>query len=324
MHVARVILVFLAGLLCACGERLGNPRDSADELFKLVSAEKFEDAYARASVTFKLTRSARYFEARARELGLVAVSAVEWESPALQGRIAKVRGVFTRKDGSTLTLNLSLIAEGGGWRLSEAMSDPAAKSGVVDDVFAVAARSRDTKNLRALEFTEPNALSVPAERELQKLAEETLLKFGDATLNGGDFTSLYEDASDRWKYRGRNPSELAYSGTDPDRSKDTDPFNDENRLTNAALRNAFAAAIAAKVDLSLVRDAKMILDEPARINSDGVLNFKGAFACAVFQRGQYDKPCKLQFALEYVMEATKWKLFGITINVIGVGKPPGE
>jgi hypothetical protein len=275
-------------------------------------------------VAFKLSRSAQYFEARARELGLSDVTAVEWGQPDQQGRLTKIRGVFTKTDGNKLPLSFTFILEGGDWRLHEAKSDPAPGTGVVDDVFAVAARSRDSAKNRVSEFLEPSSLVVPPDLELRRLIEDTLMQFNEAMLNGGDFATLYAEASDRWKYRGRDPGELAYAGTDPLRTKQADPFNHENRLTTAALRNAFDAAVRAKVDLSPIKGAKMELREPARINSDGVLLVNGSFDCAVFHATEPDKPNKLQFMLEYVMEASKWKLFGITVHILRIEKQPRQ
>jgi hypothetical protein len=92
----------------------------------------------------------------------------------------------------------------------------------------------------------------------------------------------------------------------------------------AALRNAFAAAVEAKVDLSPLQNAKMVLLEPARSNSDGVLNLKGKFECDVFHAAESTKPNRVEFALEYVMEASKWKLFGITVHILRQEKPPAQ
>jgi hypothetical protein len=164
-------------------------------------------------------------------------------------------------------------------------------------------------------MSEPNALPVPPERELRQLAEDAILLFNEATQTG-DFSKLYEAAADRWKWRGRDPQELAALAADPMRSQEADPFNYENRLTEAALRRAFSAAALAKVDLTPVTGRKLILREPARVNSDGVLNVAGSFDCNVFQRGRPTDPCALIFSLEFVNEASAWKLFGITVNIV--------
>jgi hypothetical protein len=66
----------------------------------------------------------------------------------------------------------------------------------------------------------------------------------------------------------------------------------------------------------------MILSAPARVNSDGVLNVSGTFDTPVFQGGAPGQPRKLAFALEYVNEAAKWKLFGLTVNIVAPGNGP--
>ena len=182
-------------------------------------------------------------------------------------------------------------------------------------------RARATRSARGRwKSFEPSALDVPAEPQLRQLAEETLLLFNEAIQNGGDFTALYASASDRWKFRGRDPLDVTYGGSTASRVAIKDPFNDENRLTAAAFRNAFAAAVDAKVDFSPIKGTKMILSEPARVNSDGVLSMNGTFDANVFQASIPGSPRKLDFKLEYVREASKWKLFGITVHVVEAGK----
>jgi ribosomal protein S13 len=185
----------------------------------------------------------------------------------------------------------------------------------VDEVFTVTSRTKDSVKIRAAEVLEPMALAVPTESQLHRLAEDTLLTFNDAIQNGGDFSTLYAEASDRWKYRGKDPRDLTYVGSDPLRVVGGDPFNEENRLTATALRRAFDAAIQAKIDISALKGARMILSEPARINSEGVLRIAGTFDCVATQ-GEAKMPRKLDFMLEYVFESSRWKLFGITVNLL--------
>lgn len=314
-NAGRILTLLAALLLGACGRKAEDPKAAADAFFQLVFAGKFPEAYERGSAAFKFTRSPQYFEARARDLGLTGARSVEWGAPELQGRVAKIRGTFTKKDGTPLELTIALLLENDAWRLHEAKSAPHPKTGIVDDVFAVVSRSHDTRGLRSVAMLEPNALPVPSERELRQLAEDAILLFNEATQTG-DFSKLYEAAADRWKWRGRDPQELAALAADPTRSSEADPFNYENRLTEAALRRAFAAAVLAKVDLTPVTGRKLILREPARVNSDGVLNLAGSFDCDVFQRGRPADPCALIFSLEFVNEASAWKLFGITVNIV--------
>ncbi len=317
--LSTLALIFAAAL-CGCEDRSRTARDAAEEMGRMFSEQRFAEAYQEASPAFRFTRSANYFEARVRDLGLSESSGAEWGEPERHGRLATVRGIFTLKDGGKLPLNFVFTMEDGRWRLMEARSDTGAGGGAGEDVFAVAARSRDTLGARSVEILEPSALDVPAEPQLRQLAEETLLLFNEAIQNGGDFTALYASASDRWKFRGRDPLDVTYGGSTASRVAIKDPFNDENRVTAAAFRNAFAAAVDAKVDLSPIKGTKMILSEPARVNSDGVLSMNGTFDATVFQASIPGSPRKLDFKLEYVREASKWKLFGITVHVVEAGK----
>lgn len=318
----RALALLFTVMLCGCEDKSRTARDVAEEMSRLFSEQRFAEAYRQAASAFRFTRSEKYFEARVRDIGLCDAREAKWGEVERQGRLATVHGVFTLKDGSKLPLNFTFSMEDGGWRLIEARSDPAPGSGTVEDVFAVASRTRDTAGARAMDILEPNALAVPAEPQLRQLAEDTLLLFNEAIQNGGDFSALYAAASDRWKFRGRDPRELNYGGTDPARAAKVDPFNNENRLTAAALHNAFAAAVEAKVDLSPITGRKMILSEPARVNSDGVLNLKGTFDATVSQASVPGSPRKLEFALEYVREAAQWKLFGITVHIRTTEKTP--
>jgi hypothetical protein len=318
--VFRTLALLAIALLCGCEDRSRTARDVAEDLSRMFSEQRFPEAYEQASSAFRFTRSANYFEARVRDLGLCEARGVAWGEPERHGNLATVRGVFTLKDGGKLPLKFTFSMENGGWRLMEARSDPGPAGGGAEDVFAVAARTRDTIGARSMDILEPSALDVPAEPQLRQLAEDTLLLFNEAIQNGGDFTALYASASDRWKFRGRDPLDLSYGGSTASRVAIKDPFNDENRLTAAAFRNAFAAAVEAKVDLSPIKGTKMLLSEPARVNSDGILGLNGTFDATVFQASMPGSPRKLEFKLEYVREASKWKLFGITVHVVAAGK----
>jgi hypothetical protein len=321
--LCAVALIFGA-LLCGCEDRSKTARDAAEDLARHFAEQRFAEAYQQAASAFRFTRSGSYFEARVRDLGLCDAREVKWGEPERHGRLATIRGVFKFKDGSMLPLNFDFSMEDGGWRLIEARSDPAPGTGKVEDVFAVASRTKDTIGARAMEILEPNAVEIPAEPQLRQLAEDTLLLFNEAIQNGGDFSPLYAAASDRWKFRGRDPRELAYGGSDPSRLAKLDPYNNENRLTAAALRNAFAAAIEAKVDLSPIKGKKIILSEPARVNSDGVLNVNGTFDSPVYQANMPGQNRKVEFGLEYVREAAQWKLFGLTVRIIAADTAPAK
>lgn len=319
----RALALLFAVLLCGCGDTGKAARDAAEEMSRLFSEQRIADAYQQTASAFRFTRSENYFEARVRDLGLCDATGVTWGDDERHARLATVHGVFTLKDGGKLPLSFTFSMEDGGWRLIEAKSEPAPGSnGAGEDVFTVALRTRDTVESRAMDILEPNALAVPSEPQLRQLAEDTLLLFNEAIQKDGDFSALYAAASDRWKYRGRDPRDLTYGGSDPARLAKADPENKDNRLTVGALRNAFAAAVEAKVDLSPIKGKKLILSTPARVSSDGVLNVNGTFDTPVYQASVPGQQRKLEFALEYVNEAAKWKLFGLTVHILTTDKTP--
>jgi hypothetical protein len=318
----RTLALFFAALLCSCEDTSRTARDAAEEMSRRFTEQRFAEAYQQTSSAFRFTRSAKYFEARVRDLGLCDARDVKWGEPERNGRLATVRGVFTFKDGGQSALNFTFAMEEGGWRLIEARPDRAPDGGTAEDVFAVEWRTRDTKEAKATDILEPNALDVPAEPQLRQLAEDTLLRFNEAIQNGGDFSALFSVASDRWKFRGRDPVDLKYAGSDPERRRKADPDNNDNRLTVGALGNAFHAAVEAKVDLSPIRGRKLILSDPARVTSDGVLSLNGTFDTSVYQATMPGSARKLVFGLEYVREASQWKLFGITVNIVSPESAP--
>jgi hypothetical protein len=140
------------------------------------------------------------------------------------------------------------------------------------------------------------------------------MDFQDA-VNRNDFSDFFVAVSDRWKYRGKDPRALNYTGTDPRRLAESDPQNQARRLTVEALRANFQPFVEAKVDLTPIKGKPMILTSPAHITSDGVLTLAGTYDNFVFQGGFSAQTRKLRFKLEYVMEGSSWRLFGITLNL---------
>lgn len=312
----KLLATLLAAVSCGCSDRGNGARDAAELMARHFTEQRLAEAYEKSATSFRFTRTANYFEARVRDLGLCEARGVTWGEPQQSGRLSTVRGVFTLKDGTRLPLNFTFNMEDGGWRLIEANADPLPGATKGEDVFAVMLRSRDTRDAKAMEIEEPSAPDIPAEPQLRQLAEDTLMLFNEAVQNGGDFSALFAAASNRWKFRGRDPKEIAYLGSDPELRRRADPENNDRRLTSTAFRNAFASAVETKVDLSAIRGKKMILSSPARVNSDGVLALSGTFDAPVFLTTGNGQPRKLDFHLEYVLEAGAWKLFGITVNII--------
>jgi hypothetical protein len=307
--ISRLLLFLSMALLSGCGGPKVGPREAAAEFFQQCASGQTGAAYQSATKLFQLGRTEKYFEARIQDLGLNHVKSVEWSPAEARANTQRVRGVFQLNDREPLTLQVTMAEESGRWRVLSAKRE----GPPFDDVFAVIARSSDTEMERTLAFVDPVAKTLPTERQLQQLVETTLMDFNKA-IQKADFTEFFASVSDRWKYRGKDPRALSYSGTDSRRLQESDPMNTAQRLTIEALKSAFQPFVEAKIDLSPLKGKPMTLDEPARLTSDGVLTMGGHYKEFVFQGGFPPQPRRMTFKVEYVFEGSSWKLFGITVN----------
>jgi hypothetical protein len=313
----RLLLFFAVLFLGACGGPKVGPKDAAAAFFEKCGAGKLEEAYQSATRIFQLERTEKYFEARVRDLGLNEVKSVTWGEPEAKADAQRLKADFLLQNGNTLTLLVNMAKEDGQWRLLSAREQK--PDGKTEDAFAVLARTTDTQGDQQKSLVEPVSATLPSERQLQQLVEKTLMDFQDAVTRN-DFTDFFASVSDRWKYRGKDPRLLGYTGTNPRNIEASDPTNKAKRLTIEALRSNFEPFVQAKVDLTPIKGKPMVLSAPAHITSDGVLTLTGTYKEFVFQGGFPAQPRRMKFKLEYVLEGSSWRLFGITVNL---EHPPG-
>jgi len=285
-----------------CGKK-ESPEAVLRRFFDYCQQDKINQAYKETTIGFQMEKSERYFVARVYDLGFNKLDSLE------------IKNAETQKDVAVYTVNLQpyqkdkmqvtarVHHENGGWHVHEMVLVPSKPKEVAEEIFTVRPRTDDTKIAVRRGFTEPVAVEVPSERELQRMTEETLLLFNDA-IRRKDFRTFFASTSDRWKTRGQD-----------DDARQRDWKNRSNRLTLAALNLSFKGFLEAQVDFSKIQGAKMILDEPPRLSANGVLAIKGTFDAHVFIGTFPPKPHLMKFKLEYVYETTKWKLFGITVDV---------
>ena len=116
---------------------------------------------------------------------------------------------------------------------------------------------------------------VPSEKELKKLALDSLLAFNDA-IKQDDFTEFREQIATLW----------------------------QKQVTAEQLKSAFAEFIEKKLDISGIKDLQPTLD-PAQINSDDLLLLNGFYPTT---------PVKVRFKLKYIQEEGDWKLVSINVS----------
>lgn len=297
MNFLRVAALILAVMLAGCGDPPITPAQAVDKFFENCGQAKYADAYASTTVPFRVEKSAKYFEARVRDLKFDKVSNFQWQEPQVNGDIAKRWGEITTPDTKKpMTIIVTMHRDGKSWRLHEVtMVEDKARH----DLFADIARSIDMIDAATRSFTEAVDREVPTERLIRILVEKTLLDF-NAAIKAGNFDEFFKTISDRWKYRGMTQREL-----------ELDLANLRNRISVTQLNHAFKGFIDARVDISAVKDAEMKLNEPARITSDGVLLVEGYFTTS---------PTRVLFKLEYFFEGGRWRLFGLSVDLKPAGK----
>jgi hypothetical protein len=291
MRLARLLAFALALILAGCGAPPLTPAQVAERFFAQCSEKKFTDAYNSTTVAFRVEKSAKYFEARVRDLSFDKVKKFEWQEPQIKGDIAQRWGDITLPSDEKLTIVVSMHRDGKSWRIHEINR---VDSRIKDDLFAVRPRSFDTAEASSKAFTEPVSMEPPTERLVRKMVEKTLSDFNEG-IKAGDFSEFFNTVSDRWKFRGMTKREI-----------EQDLANVANRITIPSLNTAFKSFIDAKVDISGITKAEMKLVEPARINSDGVLLAEGEFSTS---------PTRVIFRLEYFFEGGRWKLFGLSVDL---------
>jgi hypothetical protein len=294
MHAPRILALLFAILLAGCGGPSLTPAQVSERFFDQCALGKFSEVYADTTLSFRVEKTAKYFEARVRDLGFDKVKKFEWQEPVIKGEVAQRWGDLTLNDGEKMTVIVTMHRDGKSWRLHEMTN----VSGTYrDDLFSVQPRSKDTRKTGAA-FREPVAMEPPTERLVRKLVEKSLSEFNTA-LQAKDFSDFVNGVSERWKFRGQSKQEM-----------ENDLMNEADRITVPKLNHAFAGFIQAGSVLNPIFESipksEMKLYEPARITSDGVLLCEGEFATT---------PSKVHFKFEYFFEGGNWRLFGVTVNL---------
>lgn len=291
MRLARFLALIAAIMLAGCGAPALTPAQVSERFFELCAAKKYAEIYESTTVAFRVEKSAKYFEARVRDMMLDGAKDLKWQEPVVKDDIAERWCDLTLTSGEKLTLILTMHRDGKTWRLHEIKRVDTKPH---QDIFAVRPRSYDTAETASRAFTEPVSMEPPTERLTRSMVEKTLLDFNEA-IRARSFDAFFETISDRWKYRGMTQKEI-----------DKDFANVANRITIPMLNTAFKPFIDSGADISIITKSEMKFYEPPRINSDGVLLTSGEF---LFEKA------RLVFKLEYYFEGGRWRLFGLSVDI---------
>lgn len=264
----RVLIPICALVLGGCKHHANDPATAANDFFTQMSQQHYAAAYQSTALGMRSQFSEPAFEALARDVGLGNFISVSWKTESATPKEARLLGQFVGKNNVTTLLRATLLHESGRWRLfSLDILNPQDPAKSID-LFARFDQGQG--------FNDAFSRRLPTDDEIRKLVTETIEKFNEC-LHKKDFKVFYDYTSELW----------------------------QARTTETQVERAFKPYVDANQTLDFTKDAKVIFDEPPRLNADGYL----------LVNGYYPTVPRVIFHLEYVFELPKWKIVGITLSV---------
>lgn len=246
-----------------------SPIEAAEAFFDFLEKGKPREAFESTAFAFQAQLSMKNFEATAKDFGLEGYRSRTWSVLSVTKNEAKLNGGIVNGNGAKFRIEAVMRKESGRWKLRALRTPGPDGSGRLEDRF--------THIGRGAGFREAENRAVPGEKEAGGLLAATMKKFNDG-LRKKDFTEFYNDASVVWQTQ-------------------TSKYEMERR---------FKSLLDSGATIDAIEHASPVLDEPPRLNADGLLVVKGSYPA---------KPHDVLFELKYNYEISKWKLLGITISI---------
>lgn len=131
-------------------------------------------------------------------------------------------------------------------------------------------------------FTDALSRPMPTEAEARALIEDSLLLF-NAGIQESSFDNFYELIARGW----------------------------QDQLTKGQLTRTFQPFIDQRVNLAGIHGVQPVFDEAPAISTEGLLTVRGYYPT---------QPLRVLFALKFMYELPKWKLFGLDVSLATVGE----
>lgn len=131
-----------------------------------------------------------------------------------------------------------------------------------------------------------NAAQIPPDKELKKLALDSLLLFNVA-IQTKSFDNFYDKIAKLW----------------------------QKEITSEKLLESFQSFIDKKVNIALIVKEEPVFEETPAVNEDGFLVLNGSYST---------QPSKVNFELKYASEDDNWKLVGINVKVKPTADEPAK
>lgn len=275
MRAKNSLPLFLKYLLCmavlaGCGFlKKGDPGDAADDFFKLLGKGKIADAYESTAELFRMQITDKSFEATIRDLGMDDYASGVWSNKTVGDREATLDGEIANANGRKMRVVVTMVRDSGRWKLYSLLTPVTYGSSTMTNRFSGVGNG----SAYGSAFMRP----MPNDLEIKRLIGETMEKFNEG-LHKQDFSALYNSISTVWR----------------------------DQATQGQMELAFKHFLYDNLDINGISTTEPFLDEPPRMNTDGVLMLKGHYPT---------KPKVILFELKYVFELPKWKLLGITVTM---------
>jgi hypothetical protein len=115
------------------------PIQAADRFLGLLGQGKTAEAYQSTASTLRKRLNAAQFAQRVKQLGLTEFESSSFPKVEFKDGTARLEGSFTRKDGSTVQLNVTVAKEGEAWRVA-AFRGPVPDRAVILDMVRTSLR----------------------------------------------------------------------------------------------------------------------------------------------------------------------------------------
>jgi len=261
----RLLLLTALLSLGSCSKPI-DPQTAAQKFFEQIAAGQADAAYQSTAFGFKAQRSATVFATAAKDMGLTTYTGAEWSKPERDGRTTTIQVKINTTSGVAIPLIVTLVKEGGAWRVFSLRSPPSNETGISENRFSLVGK--------APAFADAVTKPVPPENEIRQLVRDNLLRFDEA-IKSQSFDAFYESIAVHW----------------------------QDQLTKGQLQRAFQPFIDQKVSLAGIGQANPVFDIAPSVNSEGLLVVAGHYETSPYRvrfamRFFYELPTWKLFGLD--------------------------
>lgn len=168
------ILLLISIILISCAP-LGEMSDTADEFFKKVKEQKYEEAYQLVSEEFKQYTSLDELIDFLEGTTLSQYKSANWSSRKYENNEGELKGDITTETGGTIPITMKFVKENNKWKILSIL-----------------------KESGGIEIQTEKGKTIPNANILKKMASESILQLAKA-INSEDFGPFYNYICTVWQ-----------------------------------------------------------------------------------------------------------------------------